>query len=225
MRIKYGLFLTPLLLMPGTSSAQPECSDFSATRQPFFGELHLHTQYSADAAMRIGSPRARRSAYRRSWIRARIRTPGSDQNKPFPPVNGVAQHPYCLPPDRCEFTATRTAQLPKGRTLDFAAITDHSEFLGETNICFFEGGNACQDDSECGDPGQICSPLDQRCVPRGYDSPSCGILRQEITRVRGGRGELLLGINVSPEFPTRLPFCNEAGAGGDSTCLFQAQNV
>ena len=26
------------------------CANYTATRQPFFGELHLHTQYSADAA-------------------------------------------------------------------------------------------------------------------------------------------------------------------------------
>ena len=44
-----------------------------------------------------------------------------------------------MPPEHCQFTAMRTMQLPEGRELDFVAVTDHSEFLGETNICFFEG--------------------------------------------------------------------------------------
>ncbi|HEX9731253.1 MAG TPA: DUF3604 domain-containing protein [Thermoanaerobaculia bacterium] len=33
-----------------TEEDRPRCAHYSATRQPFFGQLHLHTQYSADAA-------------------------------------------------------------------------------------------------------------------------------------------------------------------------------
>jgi hypothetical protein len=57
------LFLCGLLLLcPALAIAQGHkppfertekreaCANYQPTRQPFFGELHLHTQYSMDAA-------------------------------------------------------------------------------------------------------------------------------------------------------------------------------
>ena len=105
-----------------------------------------------------------------------------------PPIDGVSQHPYCLPPDRCQYTATRTIQFPPGRALDFAALTDHSEFFGETNICFFEGLQ-CTSDAQCDTAhGEFCSSLAGRCVPRGYDSINCRLSRESLTQLRAGIG-------------------------------------
>ena len=223
-RILFLLALFPSLAVAICPNSQP-------SRQPFFGELHLHTQYSADAAT-LDTRNTPTDAYRFAkgeklglppFVDTRNTIPPSDDSQP--PIDGVAQHPYCLPPNRCQFTATRTIEFPEGRALDFAAITDHSEFLGETNICFFEGGNECSNNAECTDPGEVCSSLAQSCVPKGYDSPSCVVLRQEVSRIRGGKGEELLAPNVSLEFPSRLPFCDDPVTVEEETCVFQAQNV
>jgi Protein of unknown function (DUF3604) len=40
-----------------------QCANFEALRQPFFGELHLHTQYSMDAA-NLDTRNTPRDAYR-----------------------------------------------------------------------------------------------------------------------------------------------------------------
>ncbi len=132
--------LCPLLLLPGLAVAQGKnppfsrtenrapCANYQPNRQPFFGELHLHTQYSADAAT-LDTRNTPRDAYRFArgekvglppFVDTRLNK-NSDGTQP--PVEGVSSHPYCLPPQRCEYTATRTIQLPEGRELDFAALT------------------------------------------------------------------------------------------------------
>jgi hypothetical protein len=130
-----------------------------------------------------------------------------------------------------------SVQFPPGRALDFAALTDHSEFFGETNICFFEGGLPCTSDAECDTAqGQVCSLPDPlslftfvpghvltqqgTCVPRGYDSISCRLARESLTQLRPGIGVEQWGAYVETENPQRFPFCQE----GD-TCLRQARNV
>ncbi|MGZ8238099.1 MAG: DUF3604 domain-containing protein [Methylobacter sp.] len=95
-----------------------ECKDYQSTRQPLFGELHLHTQYSADAAT-LDTRNTPREAYQFAkgypvglppFVDTRTTI---DPNQQTPaPVGGVALHPYCLPPERCEYTATRIAQQP-----------------------------------------------------------------------------------------------------------------
>jgi hypothetical protein len=126
---------------------RPRCSHYTPTRQPLFGQLHLHTQYSADSAT-VSTRNTPREAYRFAkgepvglapFYDTRLVRTSDDQ----PPVGGVSAHPYCLPPDRCQYTASRIIEVPPGRELDFMAVTDHSEFLGETNICYFEGGQPC----------------------------------------------------------------------------------
>jgi len=70
-----------------TSVAGPECTHADPLRQPFFGDLHVHTAYSLDAAS-TGSPRA-------------------------------------------AYAHARSAKRP----LDFVAVTDHAEWLGEVRVC------------------------------------------------------------------------------------------
>jgi hypothetical protein len=85
------------------------CRDRNPERNAYFGDLHVHTRYSLDAstqATRVGPHDAYRFARGE-----RIPVQPYDDNG-----NGL-----------------RSTQL--ARPLDFAAVTDHSEFFGETEIC------------------------------------------------------------------------------------------
>src|SRR5688500_9101609 len=135
------------------------CSHYTPTRQPLFGELHLHTQYSADAAT-LTTRNTPFDAYRFAKGE-KVGLPPYVDTRPIassdapPATGGVSAHPFCLPPAQCEYTATRSIQLPPGRALDFAAVTDHSEWLGDTNICFFEPYQSCTTDAAC-PTGEVC---------------------------------------------------------------------
>ncbi len=242
------LALWLLLLLPGLAVAQgQQCTNFQSNRQPFFGELHLHTEYSADAAT-LDTRNTPADAYRfakgeKLGLPPFINTCTDSQCDSGPPNTGpVSSHFYCFPPDRCEFTATRTIQFPQGRELDFAAITDHAEWFGETNICFWEETETCEQDADCnpGQTGHICfgtnlSASGQgKCVPRGYASEDCILAREELAKLRTGLGTALLAAyvttpTITPDGtvtePQRAAFCQAPGAEGKDTCIFQAQNV
>ena len=102
------------------------CAHNDPLRQVFFGDLHTHTAFSLDALGRGG-----------------FQTP--DDAYRFARGEEIG-----LSPVDAEGRPTRTAQLD--RPLDFAAVTDHSEWLGEVTVCT--------------DPS---SPV--------YDSPACRGLR------------------------------------------------
>ena len=90
-----------------TSAATPnrfhQCAEFTETRRPFFGELHVHTTNSLDANLE-GTRLTPRDAYR-----------------------FAKGHAVALP------KTTKTAKI--ARPLDFAAVTDHAEFLGFIGMC------------------------------------------------------------------------------------------
>ena len=100
------------LIAQGAAQAQvsgPICAHYDEDRQPFFGDVHVHTRLSFDAAgfdVRTGP----RDAYR------------------FARGEAIDLPPYDAMGD-----ATRTHQLRS--PLDFAAVTDHAELLGETSLC------------------------------------------------------------------------------------------
>ncbi|MEO0324306.1 MAG: DUF3604 domain-containing protein [Myxococcota bacterium] len=96
-------------LLPARTETRAACRDRTPERRPFFGDLHVHTRYSFDAA-----------AYD-------VRTGPSDAYR-F--ARGEA---IDLPPYDEAGNATRTVQL--SRPLDFAAVTDHAVLLGPTTIC------------------------------------------------------------------------------------------
>lgn len=84
------------------------CADHDPLRRPFFGDTHVHTALSFDA-MGQGTRTGPRDAYR------------------FARGEEIG-----LPPYRDDEPLNR-ARLR--RPLDFAAVTDHSELVGETQIC------------------------------------------------------------------------------------------
>jgi len=102
------------------ASARAQCPDFNPQRNLYVGDLHVHTAYSFDSVL-LGVVAGPRDAY------------------DFAQGQALA-----LPP----FDLGKTAQLR--RPLDFAAVTDHAEFFGETHICITTGfagydSQLCQD--------------------------------------------------------------------------------
>jgi hypothetical protein len=87
----------------------PPCQRRNELRQPFFGDLHIHTAYSQDAS-----------------------TQGT-RNRPRDAYRFARGEPMGIQPYDGSGRALRTLQL--SRPLDFAAVTDHAEQLGETIIC------------------------------------------------------------------------------------------
>ncbi len=97
-----GFPLAPL------ASAQT-CADWTPERQPFFGDVHVHTALSFDAYT-FETRNGPRDAYR-----------------------FAKGEPVGLPPLDAFGEPTRSHHLRV--PLDFAAVTDHAEMLGETRLC------------------------------------------------------------------------------------------
>ena len=87
------------------------CASFAPLRQPYFGDLHVHTRYSADAYI-FGTRVGPRDAY--AFARGAT----------IPIVDEME-------------AATRSATID--RPLDFMAVTDHAEFFGEVDLCATPG--------------------------------------------------------------------------------------
>jgi hypothetical protein len=113
------LALLILCLLPRAAVAEPRpypvteerepCENFDPLKQPFFGDTHIHTAFSFDASTQDTRNRPR-DAYR--FARGEI----------------LGIQPY----DE-HGKATREVQLD--RPLDFTALSDHAEFLGDVRIC------------------------------------------------------------------------------------------
>jgi hypothetical protein len=85
------------------------CAHREPERLPFFGDLHVHTAYSQDASTQ-GTRATPRDAYR--FARG---------------------EPLGIQPFKPDGTPLRTLRLD--RPLDFAAVTDHAEQIGEVQVC------------------------------------------------------------------------------------------
>ncbi len=98
---------------PAARDAIARCDHYDPLRQPFFGDIHVHTIYSFDAWAQ-GTRNTPRDAYRFARGDALGIQPYDDDGKPL-----------------------RTVQLR--RPLDFAMVSDHAEMLGETRLCRIPG--------------------------------------------------------------------------------------
>lgn len=94
---------------PAEIAPRAPCSDRDPLRRAFYGDLHVHTGVSMDARIR-GTTTTPDDAYRF----ARGERLG-------------------LSPIAADGTPDRWAQLD--RPLDFAAVTDHAEWMAETSLC------------------------------------------------------------------------------------------
>ena len=91
------------------SEQREACARHEKTRQPFFGDTHVHTVYSFDAN-------------------------GQDtRNTPHDAYRFARGERIGLQPYGPDGQATRSAQLR--RPLDFTVLSDHSELLGEIGAC------------------------------------------------------------------------------------------
>ncbi len=89
------------------------CADFDPTRRALFGDLHVHTRLSLDANLQ-GTRLSPAEAYR------------------FAKGDEVGIQPHAA-------DGTPLRRLRLARPLDFAAVTDHAEFLGTVNGCTTPG--------------------------------------------------------------------------------------
>lgn len=89
------------------------CASREALRRPFFGDLHVHTGFSLDAST-MGTRNRPADAYRFARGEKLGLQPYTEEGRPL-----------------------RTARL--ARPLDFAAVTDHAELLGEAHTCSTPG--------------------------------------------------------------------------------------
>ncbi len=91
-----------------TEKREP-CDDYQPLRKPLFGDLHVHTAFSQDASTQ-GTRNTPHDAYR------------------FARGERLGVQPY-------DESGTALRNLTLARPLDFAAVTDHAEMLGEVEIC------------------------------------------------------------------------------------------
>ncbi len=155
-----------------TEEREP-CLDFTILRNPYFGDLHIHTSFSADAYI-FGTRVGPRSAY--EFVRGKA-IPMTDDDE----------------------EQTRSAQID--RPIDFAAVADHAEWLGET---------------------QLCSTPDSPV----YDVSLCELLRQ----AEAPEDQFLVTVQWqfpagAPDPPPSLPFCDLPGVDCDAAAVSAWQEI
>ena len=137
--------------------ANERCTNYADTGMALFGDLHVHTSFSFDAAANTtGATPAEAHAYARG------------EAIPFWPLD-----------EQGNPAGTATIDRP----LDFLAVTDHGEFLGERAICRTPGS------------------------PR-YDTQFC-----QNYRANERQGMMMLGTVITTETPARIEaVCGEDSA-------------
>ncbi len=145
------------LAATGAAAKEREpCADHTPLRRPFFGDTHVHTTFSFDA-----------------WGQGTLG--GPDEAYRYAKGERVGIQPY-------DEDGVAQAHARLRRPLDFAIVTDHSDLLGET---------------------QICRTPDLE----GHDSLVCRVVR----RFPALGYMLINGHTYSSETPARYSFCGENG--------------
>ena len=118
------------------TETREDCAHATPLRQPFFGDLHVHTRLSFDAFTN-DPPAGPREAY----------------------AFAKGDEIDVLP---CNEDRTSCARATIRKPLDFAAVTDHAEGFGETSVCD-DPSNPGYNSPECilyrGDLGSQTGPL------------------------------------------------------------------
>lgn len=104
----WALCLSALLAAPA-GAAEPQCTDYDAQKNVYWGDLHIHTSYSMDAYM------------------------FDTRNTPDDAYRFARGEERMLPPLDKDGRGTVPFQI--GRPLDFAAITDHADAFGGVRLC------------------------------------------------------------------------------------------
>ncbi|MCP3984212.1 MAG: DUF3604 domain-containing protein [bacterium] len=150
---------------PGTPLKRVACTQQDPLRRPLFGDLHVHTGLSMDA--RVGNT---------------ISTP--DDAYRFARGEMIG-----FPPLAADGSQTRKARID--RPLDFAAVTDHAEWLAETMLCTTPGSEV-------------------------YDTNSCRTYRGQgdnlISRLLGLKGFRKNLTGVVSLFGRKKEICGEGGS-------------
>jgi hypothetical protein len=115
-RPEVGFAVTPWQPEPAPAPAnvlkqKPDCSDYSKSRAAFFGDLHVHTSLSMDARSR------------------------DMLSSPFEAYRFASGEEIDFGPFETDGKGGRQGQLR--RPLDFAAVTDHAEWIGEVAMCTY----------------------------------------------------------------------------------------
>jgi hypothetical protein len=141
---------------PSRGQSPERCADYDANRQPFFGDTHVHTRLSFDAAANTtGATPVDANRFAKG------------EAIPFWPIGA---------------DGTPEGQYKIDRPLDFLAVSDHGELLGERRLC-----------------REPDSPT--------YDSEFC-----KATRVSERQGMVMMAEVISTDHPRRLPqICGEDG--------------
>jgi hypothetical protein len=124
------------------------CEAFELLRQPYFGDLHVHTRVSADAYI-YGTRVGPRDAY--AYARGEEIGVSDESEQP-----------------------TRRARID--RPLDFTAVTDHAEWYGEVDVCTTPGSPVyeemvCRVLRQVDPPGRQFIVTVQWLFPAGVPSP------------------------------------------------------
>jgi hypothetical protein len=152
------------------TEAREPCAASDPLRRPFFGDLHVHTSRSFDA-----------------YLFGTI----NDPSKAYDFAKGVT---VGLPPFDAQGNPLRGLTLR--RPLDFAAVTDHSELIGELDVC-----------TSPGDPD--------------YSAFPCRVLRSDSQNAFA-----LWGSRLGSTSPERFAFCGPTGADcTDNTASVWADHV